>query len=116
MNYLLLKKNMIKISRIHTLIILVFFLNACSTVKEGFTNQKKASNDEFLVEKKSPLVMPPDYEELPTPNLNKNDEDGDDEKVKKLIVTNENQSNEATELNNSNKSFQKSIIDKIKSD
>ena len=60
--------------------------------------------------------MPPDYEELPTPNLNKNDEDEDDEKVKKLIVTNENQSNEATELNNSNKSFQKSIIDKIKSD
>tara|TARA_B100001939_G_scaffold90135_1_gene77204 strand:+ start:451 stop:774 length:324 start_codon:yes stop_codon:yes gene_type:complete len=107
---------MIKISRIRTLIILLFFLNACSTVKEGFTNQKKGSNDEFLVEKKSPLVMPPDYEELPTPNLNKNDEDEDDEKVKKLLVTNENQSNEATELNNSNKSFQKSIIDKIKSD
>ena len=107
---------MIKISRIHTLIILLFFLNACSSVKEGFTNQKKGSNDEFLVEKKSPLVMPPDYEELPTPNLNKNDEDEDDEKVKKLIATNENQSNEATELNNSNKSFQKSIIDKIKSD
>ena len=107
---------MIKISKIRTLIILLFFLNACSTVKEGFTNQKKGSNDEFLVEKKSPLVMPPDYEELPTPNLNKNDEDEDDEKVKKLIVTNENQSNEATELNNSNKSFQKSIIDKIKSD
>ena len=107
---------MIKISRIHTLIILLFFLNACSSVKEGFTNQKKNSNEEFLVEKKSPLVMPPDYEELPTPNLNKNDEDEDDEKVKKLLVTNENQSNEATELNNSNKSFQKSIIDKIKSD
>ena len=107
---------MIKISRIHTLIILLFFLNACSSVKEGFTNQKKGSNDEFLVEKKSPLVMPPDYEELPTPNLNKNDEDEDNEKVKKLIVNNENQSNEATELNNSNKSFQKSIIDKIKSD
>ena len=107
---------MIKISRIHTLIILLFFLNACSTVKEGFTNQKKGSNDEFLVEKKSPLVMPPEYEELPTPNLNKNDEDEDDEKVKKLLVTKENQLNEATESNNSNKSFQKSIIDKIKSD
>ena len=108
---------MIKIYRIHTLIILLFFLNACSSVIEGFTNQKKGSNDEFLVEKKSPLVMPPDYEELPTPNLNKNYEDEeDDEKVKKLLITNENQSNEATELNNSNKSFQKSIIDKIKSD
>ena len=30
-------------------------------------NQKKSSTDEFLVEKKSPLVMPPDYNELPIP-------------------------------------------------
>ena len=77
---------------------------------------KKGSNDEFLVEKKSPLVMPPDYEELPTPNSNENDEDQDNEKVKKLLVNSKNQSTEASELKNSNKSFQKSIIDKIKSD
>ena len=38
---------MIKISRIHTLIILLFFLNACSTVKEGFTNQKKGVMKNF---------------------------------------------------------------------
>jgi len=107
---------MIKTFRINTLIILLLFFNACSTVKEGFTNQKKGGNDEFLVEKKSPLVMPPDYEELPTPNLNKIDEDQDDEKVKKLLVNSENQISKATEINNSNKSFQKSIIDKIKSD
>ena len=106
---------MIKISRINTLLILLFFLNACATVKEGFTNQKKGSSEEFLVEKKSPLVMPPDYEELPTPNSNENDEDQDNEKVKKLIVNSKNQSTEASELKNSNKSFQKSIIDKIKS-
>lgn len=106
---------MIKISRINTLLILLFFLNACSTVKEGFTNQKKGSSEEFLVEKKSPLVMPPDYEELPTPNSNENDEDQDNEKVKKLLVNSKNQSTEASELKNSNKSFQKSIIDKIKS-
>ena len=108
---------MIKIFRIHTLLILLFFLNACSTVKEGFKNQKKGSSEEFLVEKKSPLVMPPDYEELPTPNSNSNEnyEDQGNEKVKKLIVNSENQSTEASELKNTNKSFQKSIIDKIKS-
>ena len=33
-------------------------------LKEGFSNQKKNKSDEFLVEKKSPLVMPPDYNEF----------------------------------------------------
>ena len=31
------------------------FLSSCGTIKEGFTNQKKNSSDEFLVEKKSPF-------------------------------------------------------------
>ena len=41
------------------------------------TLKKKASGDEFLVEKKSPLVLPPDYGDLPLPgetNMN-NDKD-----------------------------------------
>ena len=36
---------------------LILFLYSCSTVKQGFTNQKKSSSDEFLVEKKSPLKL-----------------------------------------------------------
>ena len=44
------------------LILLIF---SCGTVKEGFSTQKKNSADEFLVEKKSPLVMPPDFDDLP---------------------------------------------------
>ena len=31
------------------------------------SNKKKNGSDEFLVEKKSPLVMPPNYDELPIP-------------------------------------------------
>ena len=50
------------------------FLASCSTIKEGFENQKKNSSDEFKVEKKSPLVMPPNYEVLPLPDDNKNAE------------------------------------------
>ena len=38
----------------------ILLLDSCGTVEEGFVNQKKRSTDEFLVEKKSPLVMPPD--------------------------------------------------------
>ena len=46
---------------------LLLLLLSCGLVKEGFQNPKKKSSDEFLVEKKSPLVMPPNFNELPTP-------------------------------------------------
>ena len=47
-------------------------LTSCSTVKKGFQNPKKNNSDEFLVEKKSPLVMPPDFDELPIPKKKDN--------------------------------------------
>ena len=46
---------------------ILLFLTSCGTVKDGFMNQKKNNTDEFLVEKKSPLVIPPDFNELPIP-------------------------------------------------
>ena len=50
---------------------IVLFLNSCGgtwdSVKRGLTGQKQNSTDEFLVEKKDPLIMPPDFEFLPTP-------------------------------------------------
>ena len=39
-----------------------------SSVKRGLTGEKNQSTDEFLVKKKNPLVMPPDYANLPTPD------------------------------------------------
>jgi len=54
--------------RFYILIATVLLFSSCSSLKEGFVNQKKNNSDEFLVEKKSPLVMPPDYNELPIPN------------------------------------------------
>ena len=56
-----------KIRKFVLLNIILIFLASCSTVKEGFTNPKKNNSDEFLVQKKSPLVMPPNYGELPSP-------------------------------------------------
>ena len=38
------------------------------SVKQGITGEKRLSTDEFLVEKKDPLILPPDYENLPTPD------------------------------------------------
>ena len=70
------------------LFFLILSLYSCGTMKEGFTNQKKENKDEFLVEKKSPLVMPPDYDELPVPNSEIIKEEKSENEVKKLIVNN----------------------------
>ena len=47
--------------------LLILFLNSCGTVAKGLDGGKKNGNEEFLVEKKSPLVLPPSFGELPEP-------------------------------------------------
>tara|TARA_Y100000590_G_C15444244_1_gene910083 strand:+ start:615 stop:860 length:246 start_codon:yes stop_codon:yes gene_type:complete len=37
------------------------------SVKRGLTGEKKKSTDEFLIQKKNPLILPPDYKDLPLP-------------------------------------------------
>ena len=52
----------------YIIIILIFnFLQSCSSVSEGFKLKKGNTGDEFLVEKKNPLVLPPNFNELPNP-------------------------------------------------
>jgi hypothetical protein len=60
---------MIKIFKFFLILTYILIFQSCNTVKEGFRSQKKNSTDEFLVEKKSPLVMPPEFSELPTPKI-----------------------------------------------
>ena len=52
-----------------TFLILVscFALTACQSVKDGLTGNKSENSDEFLVQKKNPLTLPPKYLELPRP-------------------------------------------------
>ena len=49
---------------------IIFLVTSCETmgsVKRGLTGEKEFSTDEFMIKKKDPLIMPPDYENLPTP-------------------------------------------------
>ena len=48
-------------------IALLIFLTSCGTIKEGLGSSRKDNSDEFLVEKKMPLKMPPKFNELPKP-------------------------------------------------
>ena len=59
-------------------IFILFLLASCQSAEEILTLQKKTNTDEFLVEKKNPLVLPPNYNKLPTPvdkeNIKEKDE------------------------------------------
>ncbi len=92
---------------------LIFLINSCGTLKEGFTNQKKNSNDEFLVEKKSPLAMPPDFNELPIPKTNVNEKNSDENSIKDLITTNNDKSEEQDKTEDLNRNFEESLLEKI---
>ena len=91
-------------------ICIFLFLLSCSTVREGFQNNKKNNSDEFLVEKKSPLVMPPDFDKLPIPSTNNKNEEFTQNSLKELIQNN----NKSSANSNASKNFQESLIDKIK--
>ena len=104
-----------KINKTITFLITILILSSCSTVQEGFSSQKKKSVDEFLVEKKSPLVMPPEFDELPLPDKDVQTNEKPDEKNIKSLISN-NGSSTDNEKNNSNQNidFENLIIDKIK--
>ena len=48
-------------------IILLFLLCSCQNVKNALSGKKFENSDEFLVIKKNPLVLPPNFNDLPTP-------------------------------------------------
>ena len=97
--------------KIYIVICMAVFLSSCNTLKEGFTNQKKNNTDEFLIEKKSPLVMPPDYNELPIPN--EENIKNDSNEIESLIFKSKNVESE-NKLDEKKSTFENSILKKIK--
>ena len=56
-----------KKNKILLVLISCLTLAACQSLKDGLSGNKSENSDEFLVKKKSPLVLPPKYLELPVP-------------------------------------------------
>jgi len=104
-------KIIMKYLRLLILIKLTLLIYSCGTIKEGFTNQKKNNSDEFLVEKKSPLIMPPNFDELPLPGSEKDKSNSNDNKIKSLVSNNEDINKKSKDIN---QSFEESIVEKIK--
>ena len=52
------------------LLLLGFIITSCESLdsmQKGLKGEKRKTSDEFLIQKKSPLILPPDFESLPTP-------------------------------------------------
>ena len=97
-----------------SIVIIFFLLSACGgtldSVKRGLSGQKKVSTDEFLVEKKDPLVLPPGYHELPKPGQTEIDEDPDEQDISSILkVENNNQNTSSSET----MGLEESILKKI---
>jgi hypothetical protein len=96
------------------LIILLLYLTSCSSMEQAgqvLRNDKVKTTDEFLIKKKEPLVMPPDFNELPAPRSTKqnNNETDEEQKIKKIF-----KNSDKVEINtNVNTSTEKSILNRI---
>ena len=93
---------------------MLLLLASCGTVKEGFSMQKKDNSDEFLVEKKSPLLMPPNFNELPIPKSQSILENDKNDEIKKLISKSDNNSSNSDSSTNNASTFEEFLLGKIK--
>ena len=98
-------------NKIIVIISFLLFLSGCGVVKEGFKSPKQKTSDEFLVEKKSPLIMPPNFNELPVPKSSNQKNKKNDNTIEDLISKSENKILENKK--NTKQNLEKTILEKI---
>ena len=101
--------------KIYISLILLLFVSSCGdswdSFKRGMTGQKQVSTDEFLVKKKDPLILPPDYDKLPTPGKNSITEEQENDFEKILNIED---ISDAQNMESSNNSLEESVLEKIR--
>ncbi len=101
---------MIKTVNITTYFLLLILLNSCggfSDVGKVLRNEKTRTTDEFLVKKREPLSLPPDFKTLPEPNTKKNSSEETIDKIFKIPKDQSSSKSKST-------SVEQSIINEIR--
>ena len=102
-----------KTKKILLFLITLLILSACSGAKDALQGKKRSdSSDEFLVKKKNPLTSPPDYDELPVPISEENNQVKSNETANIEELLKKNKTNSVTN-EQKNDDLEKSIIEKI---
>ena len=103
-------KKMKIIKNILVILTLSFFTISC----EGFKLKKKStSGEEFLIEKKDPLILPPEFSKLPEPNEQIVNAEKEEEKLNLESVFSEENLNTGDNEINQKSDLKKSILEKI---
>ena len=96
------------------LLISFFLFISCGGLKEASSvlrNEKIKTTDEFLVKKRNPLMLPPNFEEIPEPGSTTKKEEEENEKIKKILNMEKN--NESLKSDKSS-SAESSILNRIR--
>jgi len=106
-----------KKNKIFLILIACLILTACQSVKDGLSGNKSNNSDEFLIQKKNPLVLPPKFSELPKPqDTQKNGEitlNEDNLDIRKMFGTEKKVSNLPSTQNGDVEEF---VLKNIKND
>lgn len=101
------------ISKTALSLVSLFFLYSCgglSDVGKVMRNEKVSSNDEFLVKKREPLILPPDYDTLPEPMSKESINKENDNNINKILKI----PNEQENSKKKSSSVEQSIINEIR--
>ena len=101
--------------KIINLFVLFILLSSCENVQKGL-GMKKDVPDEFLIEKRNPLTMPPNFDLLPPDSVNQNNQKDDKDNLKEIFNNNLAKDKKDTEVKKEKDtgSLEKSILEKIK--
>jgi hypothetical protein len=93
-----------------------FLFIGCQSIQKTFVPSKNSGSDEFLVKKKSPLVMPPNYNELPKPiqDQNQNNNNSQEIDIRSLIKNKSPEIKKQNDGTNSVSSLESLILKKIR--
>ena len=108
-----------KFLKISKLLLILLFLYSCGSVGETLQGKKRSDQgDEFLIDKKNPLVLPPDFDKLPTPgeaNVKSiKDIENDNSSIKDLLKNSKIENDDSSKEQST--SIEGSILKKTKPD
>ena len=89
------------------IIVLTVFISSCQSIKKTLSGAKQESSDEFLVKKKNPLILPPNFDELPKPQITNTKNKNEDKDINFSNVLKESKTKKVIKKNDS--SLEKSI-------
>ena len=100
---------MISIKKIFLYFLFVLILSSCQNIRDNLSMKKKEGVDEFLIEKKNPLVVPPEFSKLPVPKSQDENIENSVNKEEDLDLSKVLTETETTEPTNSSNELEKSI-------